>query len=107
MGNQQRSSSLQETAYSSLNLIFCSAINGARRVIQDQDPWIGEQGTGYGYPLALSTRESDTALSDDSFVAIFKTFDKDVGLSIFCGLFNGCLICLLTQTISNVLRDGA
>src|SRR5437764_6293008 len=107
MGNQQRRSSLQETVYSSLNFIFCGTINGTSRVIQDQDPWVSEQGTGYGYALALPTGESDTALSNDSFVAIFKTVGKEVSLSIFCGLFNGCLICLLTQTISDVLRDGA
>ena len=42
MSDEQRGASLQETANGFLYLILGSAINGAGRIIEDQDTWVGE-----------------------------------------------------------------
>jgi hypothetical protein len=106
MGDLQRGASLQETANCSLNLVLGGAVNGAGRIIQDQDTWVGEQGTRNGYTLTLSTGECDAALTNHGCVAILTTGDKCVSLGIFRSLFSSCLVCLLTQAIGDILRDG-
>src|SRR6266550_1662075 len=106
MGNQQRGAPLQETSNSFLNLVLGGAVNRAGRIIQDQNTRVGEQGTRNGDALALSAGEGDTALANDGLVAILKTGDKGVCLGILRGLFNSWLVCLLSQAIGDVLRDG-
>src|SRR6266566_2654559 len=106
MGDQQRGTSLQETANSFLNLVLGRAVNGTGRIIQDQDTRVGEQGTRNRNTLALPPGERDATLSNDGLVALLKTGDKGVCLGILRGLFNSWLVCLLAQAIGDVLRDG-
>src|SRR6266699_4335447 len=107
MGNQQSGAPLQETSNSFLNLVLGGAVNRAGRIIQDENARVGDRGTLNRDTLALSTRERDAALPNDGLVAILKTVDKGVCLGILRGLFNSWLVCLLSQAIGDVLRDGS
>src|SRR6266480_4852967 len=107
MGDQQSGAPLQETSNSFLNLVLGGAVNRAGRIIQDENARVGEQGTRNGDALALSTGECDAALTNDGLVAILKVGDKGVCLGILRCLFNCCLVCLLSQAIGDVLRDGS
>src|SRR2546428_7444458 len=107
MGDQQRGAALQETSNSFLNLVLGGAVNRAGRIIQDENTRVGEQGTRNGDALALSARECDAALTNDGLVAILKTGNEGVCLGIFRGLFNSWLVCLFSQAIGDVLRDGS
>src|SRR5215471_3519068 len=107
MCDEQCRAPLQETTNSFLYFILGSTINGAGRIIEDQDTRVGEQGTGNSDTLPLSARECHAPLTNDGLIAILKARDKGVSLGIFRGLFNGSLVCLLTQTIGNILSYSA
>ena len=55
-----------------LDLVFGGAVDGAGRVVQDQDARIGEQRAGDGDALALTAGERDAALADHRLVAFFE-----------------------------------
>src|SRR6184192_4059478 len=105
MGNQQRGAPLQETSNSFLNLVLGGAIYCAGRIIQNENTRFCEQGSCNGDALALSTREGDATLTNDGLVAILKSGNKSVCLSILRCLFHSWLVCLSSQAIGDVLRD--
>src|SRR2546421_9787557 len=105
MGDQQRGALLQETSNRFLNLVLGSAVYCAGRIIQDENSRVGEQGSCNGDALALSTREGDATLTNDGLVAMLKSGDKGICLSILRCLFHSWLLCLSSQAIGDVLRD--
>src|SRR6266700_1513438 len=107
MGEQQSGAPLQETSNSFLNLVLGGAVNRAGRIIQDENARVGEKGTRNSDTVAFSARKRDATLANDSLVAILKAGDKGVCLSILRCLFNSWLVCLFSQAIGDVLRDGS
>src|SRR5437867_2853358 len=107
MGDQQRGTPLQEPSNSFLNLVLGGAVNCAGRIIQDENTRIGEQSSCNGQSLALTSGESHASLANHGLVAILKSGDKGIRLSILRCLLNSWLIRLLPQAIGDILRDGS
>ena len=57
MGDEQGCTPFQHPSDGALDLVLCGTVDGAGRVVQDQDARIREQSPGDRNPLALSTRE--------------------------------------------------
>ena len=53
-----------------LDLVFGGAVDGAGRIVQDQDARIGQEGARQRQALALPAGERDAALADDGVVAL-------------------------------------
>ena len=64
-----------------LDLVLGGAVDGAGRVVQDEDGGIGEEGAGQGQPLALPAREHYAAFADHGVVLLRESHDEVVGLS--------------------------
>ena len=105
MGNQQGGAAFEHPPDGTLDLVFGGTIDGARRVVQDQDARVCEQGPGDRDSLALAARESNTALAHDRFVTLGETLNKVVRLGCFGCRFNRGMVGLLAQAKSNVLID--
>ncbi len=72
----------QDAAHRALDLVFGGAVDGAGRVVQDQDARVGQEGAGDGEALALPARERHAALADHGLVAFGKACDKLVRLRL-------------------------
>src|SRR5512141_158445 len=68
-----------------LDFVFGGAVDGAGRVIQDQDARVGQEGARQRQALALAARKGYAAFAHDRFVALVEGLDKLVGLGGFGG----------------------
>src|SRR6266699_3149072 len=107
VGNQQGRAPLQEAADRLLDLVFGGAVNRAGRVVQDEDARIGQQGARNGDALPLSAGKGHTALANQRVVTILEAQDEVVRLGIFRCLLNRRLVRPLSQSIGDILPDGA
>ena len=98
---------LQDPTNGLLNLVLGGAVDGAGRVIQDQDAGIGQQRARNRQALALASGERDATFADDRVVAIRKTGDEIMGLGITRGLLDRLAIGSLAEAESDVLGDAA
>ena len=57
MGDQKGRASLEHPVDRLLDLVLGGAVDGAGRIVQDQDARVGEQRAGNGQPLALPAGE--------------------------------------------------
>ena len=80
MRDQDSRASLAGALDGTLNLVFGGAVNGAGRVVQDQDGWVGQKGTRQGNALALPAGQRDAALAHHRRIAFGKAADKIVRL---------------------------
>src|SRR5688572_19145329 len=80
MRDQQRCPSSKNPAHSPLDLVFGITIDGARRVIDNQDAWVSQESSGNGNSLTLAARKVHTALADNRLVAIGKIHNELMGL---------------------------
>ncbi len=103
VGDQQRRAPFQHPLDGPLDLVLGGAVNGAGRVVQDQDARVGEQRAGDRDPLALAARQRHPALPDAGLIAVGKPGDKVVGLGGFGCRFDGRLIDLLGQAKPDIL----
>ena len=95
MRNEQRRAPVQHAVDRALDLVFGGAVDGARRVVQDQDARVGKQGARDGDPLALAAGKRDSSFPHHGLVAIGKTRDKVVRLRRLGRLDNGAVLRLL------------
>src|SRR5437899_9982760 len=65
MRDDQNRPSLGDLLHVLLNDALALVVEGARRLIKDQDTRVGNQRAGDGDALALAAREGGTALADD------------------------------------------
>ena len=72
VGDEQGGAALGGAVDGSLDLILGGAVNGAGRVVQDQDARVGQEGAGQGQALALAARERHAALADHGLVAVLE-----------------------------------
>src|SRR2546423_15500338 len=90
-----------------LDFVLGRTIDGAGRVVEDEDARIGQQRTRNGDALALTAGKSHTAFANHRVVAFFEVADKAIRLGILRGLLDSILGRLLTKTIGDILADGA
>src|SRR6266487_1214967 len=107
MGDQQGRAPLQEAADRLLNLVFGGAVNCARRVVQDENARIGQQGARNGDTLPLSAGKSHSALPNQRVITIYEAQDEVVRLGIFRCLLNRRLVRSLSQPVGDILPNGA
>src|ERR687892_2130421 len=79
MRDQQRCPPSKNPPHRPLDLVFGITIDCARRVIDNQDAWIGQESSGNGNSLALSARKGHTALTDNRLVAVWKIHNEFMG----------------------------
>src|SRR5262249_6786414 len=72
MGDDERGATVQQPAESAFDLLLGADVDRARRLVEDQDPWIGEQRTREGNELALTEREPEAALAELGLVAVLE-----------------------------------
>src|SRR5262249_11800388 len=61
---------LADLLHAVLDDALALVIERARRLIKDQNAWIGDQRPGDGHPLPLATGEGGATLADDGVVAL-------------------------------------
>src|SRR5205085_3439187 len=64
--------SVQQTAKRVLDLALGADVDGARRLVEDQDPRVGEQRARESDELALAEREPEAALAELGGVALLE-----------------------------------
>src|SRR3954466_720400 len=79
VGDDEGGSVGEEDAERVLDLAFGADVDRGRRLVEDQDSWVCEQGPGQGDQLALPEREPAAALLDLGFVAVLEPQDEVVG----------------------------
>ena len=80
VGDQERRAPLEDPPHGLLDLVFGGAVDGAGRVVEDQDRRVGEESAGEGNALALAARQGDAALADDGGIALRETHNEVVRL---------------------------
>ena len=70
MGDQQGRATFEDATDRLLDLGLGFAVDGAGRVVDDQDAGIGQEGAGDRDALTLSAGERDTTFADRRFVAV-------------------------------------
>src|SRR5438270_196412 len=78
MGDQQRGAPMQETSNSFLNLVLGGAVNGAGRIIQDENTRVGEQGTRNGDSLPWFCMKRDIFQYGRSAIAKGNMLEHDI-----------------------------
>ena len=78
--DQERRAPLGSVGHRTLDLILSGAVDGAGRVVQDQDAGVGQEGPGDGQPLALAAGELHAPLADEGVVAVGEPVDELVGV---------------------------
>ncbi len=73
VGDEQGRAAFEHALDGALDLVFGGAVDGAGRVVEDQDARVGEQGAGDGDALALAAGERHPALADHRLVAVGET----------------------------------
>ena len=76
-----------------------------RRLVEEQDTRIGDQGSGEADELALSNTEVSTALLEGSVVAMLQFFDEVVGTN-GCGRLDHLVIGRIHAVVLDVLANG-
>src|SRR6185503_16910269 len=85
---------------------FALAVEARGRLVEDQDPRIGEDGAGDRHALALAARQLDAALADDRVVALLELLDELVGVRDAADLFD-LFQRRVRTTVAEVLGNGA
>ena len=70
VGDDERGPAPQQAPQRRLDQALGLGVDAARRLVQDQDARIGQQGAGEGEQLPLPDREADAALLDLGLVAV-------------------------------------
>ncbi len=84
VGNDEGRSLAADATHGLLDQILRCAVYGAGAVVENENSRIAEEGSGYGDPLFLPSREGDSPLADHGFVAVAETGNKIVGLGLPC-----------------------
>src|SRR5260370_29041241 len=104
MGDGQRGTILHQWLQGGLDQARGMGIEGAGRLIQDEDSRVFQNDARDGYALLLTTGELKTALAHDSIVAVIKLHD-----AIMDGCCLGCrdhlLLCSVDTSIEQVFLD--
>src|SRR5690606_19372408 len=89
-----------------LNQRFGDQVYTAGRVVEDQQVWVQQQGTGDGDTLFLSARQGRSAFAYRCIVTLREARDEIVGGCRLCGFDHGFKR-RIRATESDVIADGA
>ena len=71
---------VEHVAQSALDRALGGSVHRGGRVVEDEDPRIGQDRAGDRDPLALAARQGEAALADASVIAVGQARDEPVGL---------------------------
>ncbi len=80
VGHEQHRAVGQALAQALVDRLLGGRVDGRRRVVEDQDARVGEQGPGQRHPLSLPTRQAEPAFPDRGVVAPRQLGDELVRL---------------------------
>src|SRR5581483_6917909 len=75
VGDHDRRASLHQPVERLADQEIRAVVDAARRLVQDENARVDEDGAGDGNPLALPSREARAALADDRLVAVRQLHD--------------------------------
>ncbi len=78
VGDQQRRPATHDLSQRGMDLGLDPDVNRGRRVVQDQDGRVGQQGASQRDPLTLPAGEGEPLLTDDRVVAVREIADEAV-----------------------------
>ena len=85
MGDDEAAAVFHQRIQRELYFLFTAGVQGAGRLIQNQDVGIPQDGPRNGDALALPAGELHAALSDDGGETVGKGFDEREGVGLFRG----------------------
>ena len=88
-----------------LHLALGFGVEGARRLVEDEDGWVAEDRARDRDPLFLAAREAVAALADDRLVALGQRRDQVVDLRSL-GRQLDLLVCRVRLREPQVLADA-
>src|SRR5690606_33449556 len=97
---------VQTCALPILNLVLSGAVDGAGRVVQNQDARVTEEGARQSNALPLPTGKHHTAFADLRFVTFAKRHDEIMCLRLFRRLFDFFLRGI-RRSERDIFRDAA
>ncbi len=104
MRDSNRCAALNQDIEGFLDLPLGLCIDGRGGFVENQDSRIGEQSSGYGYPLTLAPGERLASLANERIIAIGQFQNKVVGFG-GPGRSDDLISCGVGATISDVLSD--
>src|SRR5947207_13465052 len=104
--DDERRAAVQKAAQGVLDLALGADVDRARRLVEDQDPRVGEQRTRERDELALAEREAEAALAELRVVALLEPGDELVGADR-ASRRGDLLVRRLGAAEGDVLRDRA
>ena len=99
-------SSLHQIIHRFLNQYFCSCIDRACRLIQDQDLWICKDCTCNRQKLLLSLGNVACFFVQFHIISTWKCLYKSMHMCCLCSL-DHFFICSIQFTITDIFTDGA
>jgi len=82
--NQNRRTAFHDSAQSGENALLGLRVDGGKRIVEDQNSRIADDGARNRGPLLLSARESYAALADHGLVSLAEVLDVAVQAGNFC-----------------------
>ena len=79
VGDDERGAAVEQAAQRALDPPLGADVDRARRLVEDQDPRVGEQRAAERDELALAEREAEAALAELRVVAVLEPLDELVG----------------------------
>ena len=67
------------------NAAFGAGVDGAQRIVEDQDAWVRDERHGERHALLLTARKLHAALADDRVEAVGKRRELGVDARFACG----------------------
>ena len=75
MGDDQHRAPLGDATHVVLDDALALIVDGARRLVEDEDAWVADQRAGNRDALALPVRQAGAALADDRVVSVRQAED--------------------------------
>lgn len=88
VGDEERRTARHHLLEGLVDLVLDAGVDGGGRVVEEEEPGVGEDGAGEGDALALAAGEGEPVLADGGVVAVRQVGDEPVGLGGAGGLFD-------------------
>ncbi|SCE47781.1 hypothetical protein GA0115253_105726 [Streptomyces sp. Termitarium-T10T-6] len=88
-----------------VDLVLDAGVDGGGRVVEEEEPGVGEDGAGEGDALALAAGEGEPVLADGGVVAVRQVGDEPVGLGGAGGRLD-LLLGGVGEAVGDVGADG-
>ena len=105
VSNNKGGAVVHQSVHTTLDNCFSTCVNAGGSFVQNHDGWICNRSAGNGDELALSLGEGAAVVLKHSVVTLWKTSDKVIGTSKFCGL-HAVLISSIKTAVADVIQDG-